>query len=648
MISFRVIAFALSMLTIIGMVKGRWLDRETYSTSMISYGVHNISNENPPDLELRISNSSTSYGGKRCESLYRFLPCADTMPEGVLLMFLYTYLMISGEEWMNTGSKLLYVWIGTDEKVGASVFRVLMALPKIVVIVVPGILSSSSDAQNQVVFGVNMYAGSTVITLTLVWGISIIFSNHKRSSPDSSIKCLSHSSIKCLSLLTDTSIKIDKKTGIIAVIMLLSLIPFAFVGLVSFVNTPAMTLTALIVSGVSLLLYFGFQVCFDLSMDWGQEFDKLEARENLTISFLEYIKKLAEHFDLVDKEGKPDFTCFKSFFYKFDEDKDGSISHGELEALVEEVFQLENDNISKEYAITEIFIHFDKNNNGKISWEEFEEECTNWLEKWNNEANSSGSAYKIIWDEANIDKDNDDVINKDELKQFIETLDSGIELDHDRVLHALVEDFDDDKNNVVEKREFVEGFIKWIEQAINHDLSVEDTTEAIAKIPKGILGEKDTLETWEKLKAIVYVIFGAAIMITITSAFITSVKQFSNAAQIPFLFTSFVMAPIAIKAKMAIKELLKPHDRTNDSLTYSEIYDGLVMDNLLGLSTLLTILYIKGLSWTYSAEVFTIMIPCAIVGIFAFIRDNYPLWASIPAILLYPVSVYIYFLLANA
>ncbi|GJZ13400.1 EF-hand domain pair containing protein [Tanacetum coccineum] len=1090
MTSFRVIALALSMLMIIGMAKGRWLDLETYSTSMISYGVHNISNENPPNLELRISNSSTSYGGNRCESLYRFLPCADTMPEGVLLMFLYTYLMMSGEEWINTGSKVLYVWMGANEKAGESVFRVLMALPKIVVVIgrgvkqkkaqitvnttvntngvssmlesngtlndatprvdvakvvspsvvddtvekeklipvvtttesypplptqlvyriilfqfssmdgldampengpwfihnnllvlrkwhpdenllkeyvstipvwvklhgvpvtafsedglcaiatklgtplmlnlytadmcmqswgmtsyaramielradvelkdnimaampkitregyntcnirveyewkpsrcacckvfghvveecpknigagatknlkktsqtpkgisvgqkmgfkpkqvfqpvskkstadtcgkknnnsestkevsklnpfevltsvgndvelgtnggisnsadkgtinvsssntyivekidkierqihkgklgfvdddenplvptdgsdkgydtnslleqwrdsypdnddydpydddmnenhvmsehlqsicddlditliygeldqmvftdmisgvwviykrnavliyiklfvcflaVPAILSSASDAQNRVVFGVNMYAGSTVITLTLVWGISIIFSKHKDqngSSPESDHQ--QDSSIKCLSLVTDTSVKIDKETGKIAVIMLLSLIPFAFVGLVSFVNTPAMTLSALIVSCVSLLVYFGYQVYHP----WiGVRSLTYLKQENLRMRFLDYVKMLAEHVDLVDKDGKPDFTSLKSIFNTVDKNEDESITPDELETLVEKVFQLKEDKISKEYAKTEILILFDINKNGEISWDEFKQGCTNLLEKLNNEANSSGSAYESICDQASnaysirqtikkrqdsklsiieiimpsilkqleknelvkkdgqpnkekieglfsdIDKDNDNVIQQKELKQFIETLDFGIELDRDRVLQALVKDFDEDKNYVVEKKEFIEGFIKWIEEAINHDQSIKDITKAIEKIQKENWGEIDTLEKWEKPKAIVYLIFGAAIMITITSAFITSVKQFSNAAHIPFLFTSFVMAPIALKAKMVIKALLKPHDRANASLTFSEVCSLSQMHHLL-------------------------------------------------------------------
>ena len=55
-------------------------------------------------------------------------------------------------------------------------------------------------------------------------------------------------------------VNIDKETGYIAVIMLLSLIPFAFVLLLHFMKNRAMTLFALIVSVVSILLYFGFQV----------------------------------------------------------------------------------------------------------------------------------------------------------------------------------------------------------------------------------------------------------------------------------------------------------------------------------------------------------------------------------------------------
>ena len=85
-----------------------------------------------------------------------------------------------------------------------------------------------------------------------------------------------------------------------------------------------------------------------------------------------------------------------SFFDEADINKDKHISYDELEHLVVKMFELEKDNISKEYAKAEILIHFDKDKNKMISWDEFEKGCTNWLE----EATSSGSVPKNIWNQA--------------------------------------------------------------------------------------------------------------------------------------------------------------------------------------------------------------------------------------------------------
>jgi Ca2+-binding EF-hand superfamily protein len=84
------------------------------------------------------------------------------------------------------------------------------------------------------------------------------------------------------------------------------------------------------------------------------------------------------------------------------------------------------------------------------------------------------------------DKDNNDEIHRDELKQFIETLHFGIALDHGKVLDELVKDFDGDNNQLIEKKEFVDGFIKWIKKAIDHDKSIEDPKKAIEKFEEVI------------------------------------------------------------------------------------------------------------------------------------------------------------------
>ncbi|KAK9068543.1 hypothetical protein SSX86_012658 [Deinandra increscens subsp. villosa] len=251
---------------------------------------------------------------------------------------------------------------------------------------------------------------------------------------------------------------------------------------------------------------------------------------------------------------------------------------------------------------------------------------------------------------SNYDEDSDNEIHRHELKKFIETLHFGVSLDHDTVLDELIKDFDNDSNRTIEKHEFVEGFVKWIERAISYDPSIKDPKNAIAKFEEDSWAEIDTPMNTVKPKAsIVYVIFGVGILYLISGAFVLSIIQFSNAAHIPIPLTSFVVLPIIMNARMVITALLKtgPRVSKNASLTFSEIYSGLVMNNLLGLLTLLITVSMKGLSWTYSNEVLIIIIPCAIVGLFALKRDTYPLWASISAMLLYPISIYLYYVFGS-
>jgi len=76
-----------------------------------------------------------------------------------------------------------------------------------------------------------------------------------------------------------------------------------------------------------------------------------------------------------------------------------------------------------------------------------------------------------------------------------------------------------------------------------------------------------------------------------------------------------------------------------------QIYGEVAMNNITGLSTLLAIIYIKGLSWNYSGEVVAVLVVCAVIGLLAFFRSSYPLWTCILAFFLYPFSlVMVYFL----
>ncbi|KAK1411881.1 hypothetical protein QVD17_32712 [Tagetes erecta] len=695
---------------VIGAVKGRWLDQlEPYPTSstLISDGVHDVSHENTNDyLRTSSSNSSLStttlYDEKRCESFYGFLPCADTMAEGVFLMFMYTYLMLQMEEWIGKGSQALFVLLGDYEVIGAGLFRVLMAFPRIVLVVGAGIFSSDEAAQNQVAFGLRMYAGSTLITLTLLWGFCIMLNNDKlreneplRHQEDSSTKCLSPLKDK-LSILSDNGVNIDKETKEIAVMMLLSLIPFLTVELVPLIKSQVTALFALLVSILSLLSYFGYQIL----NPWIQHRTLAYLKEeNLQIRFLYHIEKLAND-KLIDNDGNPNLKEFERIFKIIDKNNDERISRDEVKTLFENVFDLEKDHISTEYAKVELFNHFDDNKSELINWPEFQNGCTKWLKKWKqDDANtskiSSNSGSKSIWKqvvEASIenkrkdlahiqhimsrilrhsvikyelvnedrladrekiegffsqyDFDGDNKMNRDELKEFTKTLPFGVLLYDDAIFDKLAKDFCNDESvDTIGKNEFVQGFIKWINKVIKENPSTIDPKTAITKFDEELWAEIDTPPHMVKPKPrILYVVFGIPIMFLISGAFMQSITQFSNAAHIPFHLTSFVVFPIVMNIKMFIRPFLhaRSHVSKNASLAFSEMYNGLVMNNLLGLLTLIAIVYAKGLSWTYSTEVFTIVIPCIVVGTFALKFNTYTLWASICAMLLYPIYICLY------
>lgn len=63
------------------------------------------------------------------------------------------------------------------------------------------------------------------------------------------------------------------------------------------------------------------------------------------------------------------------------------------------------------------------------------------------------------------------------------------------------------------------------------------------------------------------------------------------------------------------------------------------MNNLLGFSVLLSLIYFCGLSWRFSAEVLIVLIVSAVTGFTASFNTTFPVWKSFVAYLLYPLSL---------
>ncbi|XP_020554049.1 uncharacterized protein LOC105175606 [Sesamum indicum] len=261
-----------------------------------------------------------------------------------------------------------------------------------------------------------------------------------------------------------------------------------------------------------------------------------------------------------------------------------------------------------------------------------------------------------------FDRDNSKSLSRPELEQLIHNTVRFEEspLSCQEMVKKFIKDFDTDGDDIIDEQEFMHGMTKWLNKAVDVT-KCKDAKKSIDEFDKMMWGEVDDLVyevgqnentklklmTWEFNKSTLEVILGIAILTFLSAPLMTSIQQFSDAIGVPSFFISFVIVPVAMNARSAILAIFPASQKSSrtSSLTFSEIYGGVVMNNMMGLSTLLAIVYIKELEWDYSAEVLTILVVCGIIGLLAYSQTTYPLWTCVLAFFLYPFSLAMYYAL---
>uniref|UniRef100_A0A2N9GHG9 Sodium/calcium exchanger membrane region domain-containing protein n=1 Tax=Fagus sylvatica TaxID=28930 RepID=A0A2N9GHG9_FAGSY len=149
------------------------------------------------------------------------------------------------------------------------------------------------------------------------------------------------------------------------------------------------------------------------------------------------------------------------------------------------------------------------------------------------------------------------------------------------------------------------------------------------------------------IKAVLLLLLGTIIAAALADPLVDAVDDFSDATSIPAFFISFIVLPLFTSSSDAVSAIIfaSRNKRRTASLTFSELYGSVTMNNVLSLSVFLALIYFRGLTWDFSSEVLVILIVCIVMGVFASFRTHFPLWTSIVAFLLYPFSLaLIYFL----
>ncbi|GFP79631.1 hypothetical protein PHJA_000106600 [Phtheirospermum japonicum] len=262
-----------------------------------------------------------------------------------------------------------------------------------------------------------------------------------------------------------------------------------------------------------------------------------------------------------------------------------------------------------------------------------------------------------------IDENGDGYLSHTELRALIVGIQfSEINLDENDAVEKVLKDFDISLDSQVDLPEFIHGVGRWLEEAkggasnVSGSMKYIDEYHTQTKRDHYLLGEQEQSDEivegvenpkWTSIKAGLLLLLGTAIAASFADPLVDAVDNFSNATKIPTFFISFIALPLATNSSEAVSAIIFASRKKlrSASLTFSELYGAVTMNNALCLSVFLALVYARGLVWDFSSEVLVILIVCIVMGVFASFRQTFPLWTAILAFALYPFSLALVYVL---
>eukprot|EP00873_Tetraselmis_striata_P007709 jgi/Tetstr1/427973/TSEL_018047.t1 len=518
-----------------------------------------------------------------CEESYGFLPCSDSLGGSIFLMLTYGFFLLKGANFISNGSEHL-LGVLSPGVIGGLVLPVLGALPDTLIIIVAG-MGDKETAQEEIAVGMGTLAGSTVMLLTIAWGGSVLL-GHCDLDPQGR---MINKTLTRPWHMTSTGVTCDNATSKSAILMIVSCVLYFLVqgpALFGLYHSRIAAIVGCICCFICLVAYCTFQ----LMVPEMQKKKMRAARKHLHKMYaVGKMQEFSSSFGgLLHPDGRLNLATCQAMFSHFDTDENGYIEKRELHALLTGL------------AISE-----------------------------------------------------DSFVLED--------------VDH------WMADFDTDKDDVISELEFSNGLMKWIDEkkehhraaggggsrlasrrsslgAAPHDWLVELPTTPLVggegemdEEDEGVDEEEGPPPTPAQIvkTAVTLMVLGTALCGFFADPMVEAVKNFSTASGIPSFFVAFVVTPLASNSSELVSSLQFASKKRskNISLTFSQVYGAVTMNNTLCLGVFLLVIYLQDLSWTYTAEVFTIVFSTAVVGAIGYSSTTFKTWLAWPVLALYPLSI---------
>lgn len=508
----------------------------------------------------------------------------------VWLLLSYGFVLFQASNMISEGSDLLLLVPSLAGLVGGVVLPLLGAVPDGAIMLFSG-LGNIETAQKTLSVGVGALAGSTIMLLTVPWGLSVF--QGKVDIVDGKLTYNKNPKLKpgksFLESLDTTGVTLLEEVQQGAKIMMLTTVPYFLIQIPAWFIKPgdnpgafeknwALLSFILCISG--FIWYIKLQLdASNAGMDEQKRIEVMkdligEGKVSLSGALNDLIKthrpdatvNVGEYQSIGDagiQEPPPRvkaILCPLLFdqFRKYDKNNDQTLSKIEITFFLRELHEKITDE-----KIDFLFDHFDKDKTDSISFDEFVLIC-----------------YSIIAapEEASVDHDEEKILEEDEEE--------------------------------------------------------EDVPEDIASLPP------DEQQAAIKKKAFTLLAIGTLLVVLFADPMVDVMHEVAVRTGIPAFYVSFVLAPLASNASEVIASLFYAAKKTRKSISVSLVaLEGAAsMNNTFCLSIFMGLIYFRGLSWQFSAETISILLVQYFVGYFA-LANQMTSKTGLILIIVFPISV---------
>ena len=528
---------------------------------------------------------------------------------------LYGYILYNASNVLAEGSELLLLVPSISGIVGSIVLPILGAVPDGAIMLFSGM---RPDAQEQLTVGVGALAGSSIMLLTIPWGLSVIAGRVAIVDGKAHYGVKRHGSRSSI---------VAEKLG--------SGNPLTTTGV-----TPSSTIrTSAFVMVLTAAVYL-------LIQGPAYMYSRSEATHDINVL------KRTQH-----------FWAFFGMFIS------GSAFFGYLYLMVKQGAKPEDD-YKIEKVLQDVLSRQSSLSLAGIIGPLVVSARTRML-------NNSGSAVSaFVGDEAGNERSislfhSDRLYLSKLLMPFFRKYDlnSDGRLSHDEILlllidlhedvsassvHSWMEKLDPDGSGFIETDEFVDSMLEYILLKVNEPDS--DPMASHADVEGGDAAD-DASEDFEvpddianlpveeqqhqiKMRALKLMSLGTALILVFSDPMVDTMSNMGARIGVPPFYVAFVFAPLASNASEVIASLSYAGKKTKKtiSISLSALLGAACMNNTFCLFIFMALIYFKRLAWKFSAETTAILIVEAIMGVVA-LQETQRTYLALLVIALFPLSL---------